>query len=545
MFEVSAYEIFNLLGGVGLFLYGMTIMSTGLRNACGEKLKTILEYATRNKVVSVLVGIAVTMLIQSSSATDVMVIGFVNSGLLNLSQAIGVILGANIGTTVTAQITAFNISAYAPVILFTGALMYLFVGKPFVKHIGCVIMGFGMLFQGVSMMKSAIAPLAAMPAFITFVSGLSNPIITVLFGAAFTALLQSSSSATVIFQAFAVEGIIHYYTAAYLCIGAAIGSVTPNLLASPTANRNGKRTALLNLSFNVIRAVYLMVLLAIFPGIFEFIRNLSPDSIGRQIANTHTIFAIVAVVSMLPFTKYIVKLTQLVLPVKPEETRVVEERRLVYMNNAAGVTPAAALHQAQKEIARMGHIATGNLRMAIRDFFDPSAERDALVEETEETVNYLEHAILAKLVEVRTPDMHAGDLDYVSRMTLTVSDIERLSDHAENIVEYSAQLRSGKAILSLEASKELHAMCELTLESVELCLHIFETQDYSRLLEAEELEQRVDMARENLVQNHVKRFMDSSCNPKGGVLFCDMVTDLERCSDHAINIATALKNSLD
>ena len=308
---MSAFELFSLLGGVGLFLYGMTIMSTGLRNACGERLKTILEYATRNKYISVLVGIAVTLLIQSSSATDVMVIGFVNTGLMNLTQAIGVIMGANIGTTVTAQITAFNISAYAPLILFVGAIMHLFLGKPFLRHVGSVIMGFGMLFQGVSLMKTAIAPLAATPAFIALVSGLSNPLLTVLFGVAFTALLQSSSSASVIFQAFAMEGIIGFHTACYLCIGAAIGSVTPNLLASLTANRNGKRTALLNLIFNLLRAALMMLLLAVFPKLFDLIQSLSPDSIGRQIANAHTIFAITSVAALLPFTGWIVRLTEI------------------------------------------------------------------------------------------------------------------------------------------------------------------------------------------------------------------------------------------
>ena len=376
---MTLYEFFSLLGGVGLFLYGMTIMSTGLRNACGEKLKTILEYATRNKYISVLVGIAVTLLIQSSSATDVMVIGFVNSGLMTLSQAIGVIMGANIGTTVTAQITAFNISAYAPVILFTGAVMYLFMGKPIVKHVGCVIMGFGMLFQGVSLMKTAIAPLAATPAFIALVSGLRNPMITVLFGVAFTALLQSSSSATVIFQAFAMESIIHYHTAAYLCIGAAIGSVTPNLLAGLTSSRNGKRTALLNLIFNLLRATLLMTLLAIFPGIFDFIQSLAPDNIGRQIANTHTIFAIFSVITILPFTGYIVKLTQIIMPLKPEESKVVEERKLLYINDPDKVPPSVALEQAHKEICRMGNIALANLRMAVMDFFNPDSSKKAMV----------------------------------------------------------------------------------------------------------------------------------------------------------------------
>ena len=541
---MTLYEFFSLLGGVGLFLYGMTIMSVGLKNACGERLRTILEYATKNKFISVMVGITVTLLIQSSSATDVMVIGFVNSGLMNLAQAIGVIMGANIGTTITAQITAFNISAYAPLILFAGAIMFLFFKKPFIKHVGCVIMGFGMLFQGVALMKSAIAPLAQTPAFVTFVSSLEHPVVTVLFGVAFTALLQSSSSATVIFQAFAMEGIIVYQTAAYLCIGAAIGSVTPNLLASLTSNRNGKRTALLNLIFNLFRAALLMTLLAIFPQIFDWIQALSPGNIGRQVANTHTIFAIVSVLTMLPFSNYIVKLSTVILPLKPEENRAVEERKLLYLTDPSSLAPHTALVHAQKEIARMGKIAVDNLRLAISCFFDYDETKAEIVEETEDTVNFLEHAILSNLVQLRTPDMHPHDLELVYRMTLTVSDIERISDHAENIIEHAQQVHNGQAVMSPEAMKELHSMSELTLKSAELCLHIFQNQEYNRMPEAETLEERVDQARERLIQSHVQRFLNSVCEPRGGVVFNDMVTDLERCSDHAINIAVALRTDL-
>lgn len=537
---MTILEFFALLGGVGLFLYGMTIMSTGLKNACGDNLRIILEHATKNKVISVLVGVAITMLIQSSSATDVMVIGFVNSGLMTLSQAIGVIMGANIGTTVTAQITAFKISAYAPLLIFLGAIMYLFFKKNMVKHIGFIILGFGMLFEGISLMKSAIAPLAETPAFIAFISTLENPIITVLFGVAFTALLQSSSSSTVIFQAFAVEGIITYDIAVFLCIGAAIGSVTPNLLASLTANRNGKRTALLNLIFNLFRAAILLVLIAIFPAGLDLIQSLSPNDIGRQIANTHTIFAIVSVLIMLPFTKVIVALSRKMLPVKPEEVDSAEDRKLMFMNQTGDVPPAMALDQAHREIVRMGTFARDNLQRALDCFFSGNDDLAPAVESTEDTVNYLEQAILAKLVELRTLDMSPRDLSRVYRMTLVVSDIERISDHAENIVEYAAQLHSGKASISAEAMDELRELAKLCMRSVTECLSIFETEDYSRLDEAEALEDAVDKAQDRYIQNHITRLMGATCDPTGGVLFTDIVTDLERCSDHAINIAAAL-----
>ncbi len=539
---MSLFELFSLLGGVGLFLYGMTIMSTGLKNACGENLRVILEHATKNKVISVVVGIAITMLIQSSSATDVMVIGFVNSGLMSLTQAIGVIMGANIGTTITAQITAFNLSAYAPMILFVGAVLYLFMKKDMVKYVGSIIMGFGMLFEGIALMKTAIAPLAETEAFIHMISALENPFLTVLFGILFTALLQSSSSATVIFQAFAVQGIISYETSVYLVIGAAIGSVTPNILASLTMSRNGKRTALLNLLFNLIRAGILMILLFIFPQILTVIKSLSPGNVARQIANTHTIFAIFAVLVMLPFSDKIVKLTQTLLPLKPEESRTGEERKLLYMTQTGTIPSAVAVSQAHREITRMGEIASRNLKTAIKCFFEQDDSLAEVVEETEDTVNYLDRSIISKLVELRTLEMTPRDLNRVYHMTLVVADIERLSDHAENIVEYEAQVRSGKATLSEDAMAELKQLAQLSLQSVDLCLSIFANEDYDRLQEAEDLEDLVDDTQETIIGNHVKRLMNATCNPMGGVVFTDMATDLERCSDHAINIATALSD---
>ena len=537
---MSLFELFSLLGGVGLFLYGMTIMSTGLKNACGENLRVILEHATKNKVISVVVGIAITMLIQSSSATDVMVIGFVNSGLMSLTQAIGVIMGANIGTTITAQITAFNLSAYAPMILFVGAVLYLFMKKDMVKYVGSIIMGFGMLFEGIALMKAAIAPLAETEAFINMISALENPFLTVLFGILFTALLQSSSSATVIFQAFAVQGIISYETSVYLVIGAAIGSVTPNILASLTMSRNGKRTALLNLLFNLIRAAILMILLFIFPQILTIIKSLSPGNVARQIANTHTIFAIFAVLVMLPFSDYIVKLTQKLLPLKPEESRPGEERKLLYMTQTGAIPSAVAVSQAHREIIRMGEIASRNLKTAVKCFFEQDDSLAEVVEETEDTVNYLDRSIISKLVELRTLEMTPRDLNRVYHMTLVVADIERLSDHAENIVEYEAQVHSGKATLSEDAMNELKHLAQLSLQSVDLCLSIFADEDYDRLQEAEDLEDLVDDTQETIIGNHVKRLMNATCDPMGGVVFTDMATDLERCSDHAINIATAL-----
>ena len=533
-------DILLLFGGIGLFLYGMNIMSQGLRNACGDKLRVILKQATRNKVTSVLVGAGTTVLIQSSSATDVMVIGFVTSGLMTLYQAIGVIMGANVGTTITAQITAFNIGAYAPAILFLGAVMHLFFKKKIIQHIGSIILGFGMLFQGISMLKTGIAPLAGSEEFKAFMTGLSNPALTVLFGILFTALLQSSSSSIVIFQAFAIQGLLSYDTVVYLIIGAAIGSVMPNLLAGLTANRNGKRCAILNLLFNVLRASVILVIISAFPQATALIQSLSPGDIGRQIANTHTIFAFTSVVLLLPFSNYIVKMSELLLPKTEVESKPMVEHKLVFLTQTDKVPVAIAISQAHNEISRMGHLALANMVTATECFFRLDDHKMEEVYETEGAVDFLSRAIVDKLVELRTEDMTSREKNRLYNMIQVVDDLERISDHAENIVEYQARIHKGEADISVAGLNDLYELSKLTLRSLTLCLDIFENERFEALPEAEQLENDVDDLQEEIIKRHVERLMRDNCNPLGGVIFTDMSSDLERCSDHAINIANAL-----
>ena len=539
---MTIFEFFTLMGGVGLFLYGMSIMSAGLKNAAGDKMKTILEYATSNRMIAVVVGILVTLLIQSSSATDMMVISFVNSGLMSLAQAIGVIMGANIGTTITAQITAFNLGAYAPMILFLGAAMYLFLKKNLVKHIGSIIMGFGMLFFGISIIKGAIAPLSQSEAFISFLSTLSNPFIAVMFGVLFTALLQSSSSSVVIFQTFAVQGLLDYKMTVYLVIGAAIGSVTPNILASLTTNRNGKRTAVLNLIFNLVRAILMVLLINIFPGFLSFIQGLTPGSIGHQVANTHTIFAILSVLLELPFANMIVALSKKIIPMLPEENKKLEERKLYYMVENEKLPASVIIGQARMEIARMGKIAAESMRNAAEAFFTLDDKLAESVRESEDTVDYLTDAITERLIALRSNEFSQKEIYQISQMMLVASDIERISDHAENIVEYQEQVKNKKASISEEGLKELQQLAQATIESIEFCLNIFETESYSQIPKAEKLEQMVDNLQIEIVNSHIDRLIQERCNPAGGVIFTDMSTDLERSSDHAINVACALAN---
>ena len=532
--------IFSLLGGVALFLYGMTVMSSGLRNACGDSLQTILEKATSNKFMAVFVGFAVTILVQSSSATDIMVIGFVNSEMMTLSQAIGVIMGANIGTTITAQITAFNISAYAPLILFAGTIMFLFIKKSMLKYIGEFLMGFGMLFVGITIMKAAIAPMAKSEEFINILSGLDNPLAAIIFGMLFTALLQSSSSSTVIFQTFAFQGLLGYHTAVYLVIGAAIGSVTPNLIASLTTNRNGKRTAILNLLFNLIRAVILVTLINIFPGFLDWIQSLSPNSIARQIANTHTIFAIIAVALELPITGLIIKIAEKIIPVLPDENEQIKDRKLQYMVNMDSMPSQMAMANAHREVARMGAIAEKNLNRALDCFFEFDVSKYESVKAREESVNILNKEIDDAMLQLRSLDLSDEALGRISRLSIAVTDIERLSDHAENIVEFAEQMHSKKGHLSENAMDELKTMAQDARNIVHLALEIFANEDYDRIPELDILETRIDLQKVELVDHHVDRLMRNECDPFSGIIFTNLVTDLERIGDHAENIGYAL-----
>lgn len=559
---MSITEFFTLLGGVGLFLYGMTVMSSGLQNAAGDKVRTILEHATSNKFFGILLGITVTILIQSSSATDMMVIGFVNSGLMNLGEAIAVIMGANIGTTITAQITAFDLTAFAPFLLFVGAIMYLFVKKPSTKYVGMIILGFGMLFVGVGLIKGAIKPLAASPEFAKFLSTLSNPFLAVLFGLAFTALLQSSSSSTVIFQAFAVQGILDYKTAVFLVIGAAIGSVTPNLLAGLTANRNGKRTSILNLCFNLIRACILSLIITVFPGVLKLIQSLSPNDIGRQIANTHTIFAITAVILIAPFSKYIISLVEHLIPELPEEARMKEGKKLLYMTNGNNMMPSIVIRQAMLECERMGIMAKENLQAAIDCFFlkdkevkdmskdnkdfkksDYEKEEARLAEQvraTESIVDYLCHAITDQLIHIRPDDMSDADAFRASKLAIIATNYERISDHAMNIIEYMDRLEAQKESFSKPARKDMKRLAEATVKSVEMSIEIFSKENFTLLPDAERNENLVDDLHAELTDKHITRMMKGKCDPTAGIVFTDMSTDLERCADNAMNISTAL-----
>jgi len=543
---MTVYDWFSLFGGIALFLYGMNIMSTGLRNAAGDKMRDILEHVTSNKFMAVLMGLVVTFLIQSSSATDMMVIGFVNAGLMSLSQAIGVILGANIGTTITAQITAFNLTAIAPIILFLGCIMWMFIKKNIVKNIGCVIMGFGMLFVGIGIVKEAIIPLSESKGFIAMISTLSNPALAVIFGVLFTALLQSSSSSTVIFQMFAVQGLLSYHTAVYLVIGAAIGSVAPNLLASLTTNRDGKRCAILNLLFNLFRAAFLLILIGLVPQILDWICALSPNNIARQIANTHTIFSIIAVLVALPFTKYIVWLAGKLIPddESEKEDKIYEEKLRMLDKNFMS-DPPIALDTARQVISVMAELAQHNLQ-AVKDQFESYDEaRNGRIHQRENTLDHMTDAVNRYLLELSPSITGKTDSLRQSFQLKAMTAFERIGDLDVNIELALASLNEKKETLSPDARQQLERALNAVQDILDRSIEAFNEHSLEKARKIEPMEEVIDVLIDQIKDHHIERLASGQCTTFAGIQYENILTHLERISDQCSDLGVFMISRYD
>ena len=530
-------EIFLLAGGLGMFLFGMNIMGTGLRSLAGDKLQSILEKATRKPILGVALGVGATALIQSSGATTIMTIGFVSSGMMTLEQSIGVVMGANIGTTVTGQIIAFHLTDFAPLILLIGAVLYLFVKNDRVRAAAQIILGFGMLFVGVRLMGDAVEPLRSSPAVIEALDRLANPFLAVAIGLVIAAVLQSSSSAVGIIQIFAMQGLLDVRMAVFMVVGTSIGAVVPEILASLSSSRNGKRVAVSALIFNVFRVILCTAVLLIFPQILDAV-TASSMAPARQIAVMHTAMAIVAVLVMLPFTKGIAALARKVLPITEKEMRSAQ-KKLVYITNL-DVPVGMKLAQIRLEMMRMAHMALDNLRLAIDSFFERDAEKAEVVKDTEEVVDYLCHHVTSALVSVRTADLSEQQLNQIGAMLKCASDFERISDHAENVAEYTESVISHNNSFSEAGQKDMRELCDKALHAVEMSIDIYENRKLELIPESNDLEEVVDELNRSLVDRHVERVMKGDCDPRSGVLFAEMASDLERAADHAHNVVKAV-----
>ena len=531
---MSNFEIFTgIFGGLGLFLYGMNLMSEGLENVAGEKLKGILEKITSNRIMGVFVGTVVTAIIQSSSATTVMVVSFVNAGLMSLTQATGVILGSNIGTTITAQMVSFKLEVVAPIFIGIGVIISMIAKRKKVKDVAYIAVGFGILFMGMGMMSSSMEPVAELPIFKDFIVSVGNsPLLGVFVGIVMTAILQSSSATTAILVALAAVGTISMKAAFPMILGCNIGTCVTAIIASITANRTAKKAALMHLLFKIFGT---LLFLPFASQVVDLVARMTPDSIGRQVANAHTIFNIVITIVMLPVASYVVKLVDKILPDKEE----VNNDGAVYLDKKLLETPAVASGQVIKEATRMARKAQENFELAMDAFLNGKEEDINLVYENEAIINSLEKEIAEYLVELSQHNLPEENAKLVSCAYHTINDIERIGDHCKNIVEIAKVKLDHNIDMSEEGLEEIKELFEITLQAMELAITRYENQEkeYDELID--ELEEKINLKEKKFRANNIKRLNKKACSANAGVIFFDLVSNLERIGDHANNISTA------
>ncbi|HBG4644644.1 TPA: Na/Pi cotransporter family protein [Clostridioides difficile] len=525
--------VISLIGGLGLFLYGMSLMGEGLQKSAGDKLKKIIELLTSNVVMGVLVGTVVTGIIQSSSATTVMVVGFVNAGIMNLSQAIGVIMGANIGTTVTAQLVSFNLEGIAPIALGIGILFYLFTSNQKTKHLSEILIGFGILFTGMEFMKDAVAPLAEYKAFTDALLYFSkNPVLGILAGFAITGIVQSSSASMGMLIALASQGILPLSSALPILYGDNIGTCVTSLLSSVGASRNARRAAVMHLSFNVIGTIIFMLVLN--KPISAIVTHFDPTDTARQIANAHTLFNLTNVIILLPFSKYIVKLANKLIPIKETESEIVNNTK--YLDERMFSTPSIALGNTVQEVVRMGHKATNSLEHSIAGFLNKSNEDINKAFESEKVVNKLQKDILNYLLKLSKEPLRDDERFRTDLLFNTVNDIERVSDHAENIAELAMSVKEMNISFSDSAIREIYEIYNKTITNFKDALIVLDVKDFELANKVLEVENEVNYLEKTFRNSHMIRLNNGSCTIDAGVLYLDLLTNLERISDHSTNI---------
>lgn len=536
---MEVMTVFSLLGGLGLFLFGIKTMGDGLEQAAGSKMKRLLEALTRNKFTAVLVGLLVTAVIQSSSATTVMVVGFVNAGLLSLSKAIGVIMGANIGTTVTSLMLSVKLNFG---VLFTavGAICQLAGNRSSFKLLGQIMMGLGILFVGMDAMTAAMEPLRDWQGFRDMMELAKNPLVGVLVGAGVTALLQSSSASVGILQALAATGAISLQASLFILFGQNIGTCVTALLASVGANRTAKRAAVVHLLFNVIGAALFIVLALVLP-LASWIETLAGANLRLQIAFAHIIFNVVTTLLLLPMSGLLERLAYLV--VRGEDKQQ-EPMRLEYFDARLFSTPPVAVQQLFREVQRMADIVAVNYRFAMQYYFAP---KDLAVDEfdnREQVIDYLNAEITQNLIELKGLNLRADDIRLVGSLFHVVNDLERIGDHSMNIVEIGSARKKEKLRFSGKAEREIEELSGIVTSMLDKSIHIVKRQitDVEIIGEVIELESQVDKLCESLADHHVDRVKNKKCTPRNGMLYLDMLNNLERIADHADNLASSVES---
>lgn len=534
--------ILSMAGGLGLFLFGMTVMSESIEKVAGAKLRSILELFTTNKFTALIVGIIFTGIIQSSSACTVMVVSFVNSGLMSLYQAAGVIYGANIGTTITSQLVSFNLSEAAPLILLAGVLtMMLGKGKQNAEKIGEVIVGFGILFMGLSSMSGAMAGMKDSPGIMNMLKSLDNSLLAILMGTVLTAIIQSSSVTVSIVLLMANEGLLGLPISLFIILGCNIGACASAVLASLTGKKDAKRAAMIHFLFNVIGTVLIYVILMVgMEPVVDGIMAISGQNAGRFVANAHTIIKIFQVIVLFPCSNLIVKLTYVLVPGDDKKIGYRDSFQLKYIGEKVVFNPATAVVEVTKEIERMASLATENLNRAMNALITLDTEDIDEVYEVEKNINFLNHAITNYLVKINQTTLPIEDLKSIGALFHVVNDIERIGDHAENVAD-SAKQRIGTDInFSKEAQKGLGEMLNMVNTLIQFSLEMFSNGTDDHLEDIMHLEDAVDEKERELQKEHVNRLTRNECSPEAGMLFSDIVSGLERVADHATNIAFSI-----
>lgn len=524
----------SLIGGLGLFLFGMSYMGDGLQKAAGSKMKDILAALTKNKLMGVLVGTLVTGVIQSSSATTVMVVGFVNAGLMNLHQAVGIIMGANIGTTVTAFLVSLNITKLATFMAGIGVILYLSAKKKKVKSIAEVIIGFGILFIGMDIMKDAMGPLETNPAFTGLMTKFDNPFLGILVGFVMTAILQSSSATTGILIAVASTGVISFEAAYPIVFGQNIGTCVTALLASIGANKTAKRAAVIHLLFNVTGTLLFMIFMKV--PVEWLVLKIVPVNVPQQIAAGHIFFNIINVVIMFPFSSLLVKASELIVKTDGEESG----RATKYIDDRLLVTPSIALIQAAKEVLHLGNIAYEQFETAVTAFFNNDEDLAYKVFDLEKKVNDVSKEALEYLVKLDKESMTDIEKDKLVVLMSSINDIERVGDHADNVGEFVLYKIENKVNFSEQAVEEIKAMFDDTMAVFKGALLALKTINCDDCNKVSEIDARIDKAYKILRKNHIERLNNYICEPSAGIIFLDIIGNLERIGDHSSNIAESI-----
>lgn len=535
--------LLGLAGGLGLFLFGMSLMSEGIEKAAGAKLRSILEMFTKNRFLGMIVGVVFTGIIQSSSACTVMVVSFVNTGLMNLYQAAGVIFGANIGTTVTSQLVSFNLSKVAPVFVLVGIIVVMFVKNELVKKIGDIVLGFGVLFMGLSLMSDAMGTMKESQVIVNALAGLDNPILAVLLGTVVTAVIQSSSVTVSILLLMANQGLLTLNIVIYIILGCNIGACASAMIASLNGKKDAKRAALIHLLFNIIGTIVLFVIMQLAGNVvIDGIMSFSADN-GRFVANAHTLIKVFQVIVLFPFSSLIVKLTYLFVPGEDKKVGYRDSYTLKYIGDKVVFNPATAVVEVIKEIERMGDLASENLNRAMNALITLDEEDINEVYEVEKNINFLNHAITDYLVKINQANLPIEDLRSIGGLFHVVNDIERIGDHAENVADNAKTRIEKNLTFSKEAQGEMNMMLERVNTIIRYSIEMFAQSKYEHMDDIIRLEEEIDVLERKLQQAHIDRLTRNECTPDAGMLFSDIISGLERVGDHATNIAFAIKNA--